>query len=313
LRARDRELAERLTAGLIAFDRDQRRLPGIHDAGRREALVEQLVESARRVKYVEVVRSRDVSDRRADPNDELFDPLKAAIVYQRQGRLDEAFWMIFLFVHFGRHPRAGWGYARAVYGRLGDVVRWDWARVSADPAAFREWLHAHQAELKAQGRGGGFGNHRKYESLDAYSPRGTGAAVETYVAWVRPPPTHQELIEEACERAGGDPRKAFDDLYRSMKSIASFGRLARFDYLTMLGKLGLARIEPVSAYMQDSSGPLKGARLMFGGDKRAAPSAAAIDSWLLELDGQLHVGVQVLEDALCNWQKSPDNFVPFRG
>jgi hypothetical protein len=34
---------------------------------------------------------------------------------------------------------------------------------------------------------------------------------------------------------------------------------------------------------------------------------------LIELDADLKVGMQVLEDALCNWQKSPAHFERFRG
>ena len=41
----------------------------------------------------------------------------------------------------------------------------------------------------------------------------------------------------------------------------------------------------------------------------------AIDQWLVELEAALglHMGMQILEDALCNWQKSPDVLVRFRG
>jgi hypothetical protein len=77
----------------------------------------------------------------------------------------------------------------------------------------------------------------------------------------------------------------------------------------MLGKLGLAPIEPGSTYIKGSTGPRKGATLLFG---RQA-DAAELDSWLVELDTHVNVGMQVLEDALCNWQKSPSKFVPFRG
>jgi alpha-glutamyl/putrescinyl thymine pyrophosphorylase-like protein len=309
VRPRDRELAGQLDARLLAFDREKRPLPGIRDSAKREAFLEQLLESIRRVKFVEVIRGRQLSDRRADPNDELFDPLKAAILHQRQGDIEEAYWLVFLFVHFGKHARAGWRYAREVYGRLGEGGRWDWASTSADPPGFRAWLHAHQDDLKREGVPRGFGNHRKYESLDAYSPNGTGATVESYVRWVNPPRTHEDLIEQACQQADGDPRNAFHNLYQSMDPVARFGRTARFDYLTMVGKLSFAPIEPGSTYMQDSTGPFRGARLLLG----EHASATDLDAWLVELDGQLNVGMQVLEDALCNWQKSPDKFKPFRG
>lgn len=307
MRPRDRELAQRIDADLVAFDQTTRALPGVRDPVCREAFREQLLESIRRVRFIQVVRDRQVSDRRADPNGELFDPLKAAILLQRRGNLEEAFWLVFLFVHFGRHAHGGWRYAREVYGRLGDGRLWDWARTSRDPAGFREWLSAHQNELRRPG--GGFGNHRKRESLDAYSATGTGAVVESYVHWVSRPGSHQQLVAEIVEGSNGDPKVAFDCLYRSMNTVVRFGRLARFDYVTMLSKLGLAPVSPGSPYLEGSSGPLRGAKLLFGHNE----PAATLDSWTVELGGRLGVGMQVLEDALCNWQKRPGQFVPFRG
>lgn len=313
MRPRDRELAQQLEAGLIAFDLERRPLLGVRNSGAREVFIEQLLESIHRVKYVSVILSRKLSERSADPHDELFDPLKAAILHQRQGRIDEAFWLVFLFVHFGKHARAGWRYAREVYGRLGGASRWDWASTSADPSAFRDWLDKHQGQLKRRGVPRGFGNHRKYESLDAYSPNGTGAAVESYVRWVGPSRNHQDLVDEASRKSNGDPRKSFDYLYRSMRVVKRFGRTARFDYLAMVGKLGLAPIEPGSTYMQNSTGPVEGARLLFSGEKNSDLRPAVLDAWLAELDAQLGVGMQVLEDALCNWQKSPSKLRRFRG
>lgn len=309
MRQRDRVLRAQLESSLLSIDREKRPLPAIRDSAQRQALLEQLIDSIRRVNFVKVLCGRNLSNRRADPNDELFDPLKAAILRKREGNVEEAFWLVFLFVHFGKHPRAGWRYAREVYGRFGGPGRWDWASTSADPSAFRAWLHAHQDDLKREGLPRGFGNHRKRESLDAYSPNGTGVAVESYVRWVNPPRTHQELMEQAFLQADKDPLMAFDHLYHSMEAVVRFGRLARFDYLTMVGKLDLAAIVPGSTFLQGSTGPLRGARLLFGADE----SAVTLDRWLVELDSQLDVGVQVLEDALCNWQKSPTKFKPFRG
>lgn len=309
MRPRDRELARRLDSNLLSFERTRRPLPGIRECANREAFTEQLLESVHRVRFVAVLRTRELSDLRADPNNELFDPLKAAILHHRRGNIEEAFWLVFVFVHFGKHARAGWRYAREVYGRLGHGDKWDWSNTSADPAGFRAWLDFQQEDLKREGIIGGFGNHRKYESLDAYSPNGTGAAVESYVRWVNPPRTHQQLMEHACREAGGNQRRVFDNLYHSMNAVARFGRTARFDYLTMVGKLGLAMIEPGSTYMGNSTGPLRGARMLFGADE----NAQTLDRWLVELDAQLNVGMQVLEDSLCNWQKSPAKFKPFRG
>lgn len=309
MRPGDVDFANKLDAALAGFHREQRAMQGIQNPVMRQVFLEQLVESVRRIKYTATLLQSKLSSRRADPNGVLFHPVKAAILHKRQGNIEEAFWLVFLSVHFGRNAHGSWRYAREIYGRLGDGDRWDWKTTSSDPAGFRAWLDAHQGNLRRPGVPGGFGNHRKYESLDALSSRGTGAAVETYVRWVNPPRSHRDMVQEACDQAAGDGKIAFDRLYRSMTSVASFGRLARFDYLSMIGKLELAAITPGSTYLGSSSGPLMGARLLFG----EAQSAAVLDGWLLELDGVLHVGMQVLEDALCNWQKSPEQFVRFRG
>ena len=313
MRPGETEHYQQLESELLSFDERRQRLPGIHDPAKRESLLEQLLESIRRVKFVSVIRTRDVSGRRADPSEEImFDPVRAAVLCDHQGRIDEAFWFVFLFVHFGRNFRTGWNYAREVYGRLGSAARWDWVNTSSDPSGFREWLDAHQEELK---RNGGFGNHRKYQSLDAYSPTGTGAAIESYVRWVDLPRTHADMMSQARQRAGGNPRMAFDLLYHSMSAVTSFGRTARFDYLCMVSKLGLAPIEPGSTYIKNSTGPIDGARLLFGNSKTAALSPSELDEWLVDLEAHLDVGMvgmQVVEDALCNWQKSPTSFKPFR-
>jgi hypothetical protein len=34
---------------------------------------------------------------------------------------------------------------------------------------------------------------------------------------------------------------------------------------------------------------------------------------VVKLGDALGVGMQVMEDSLCNWQKSPEAYVPFRG
>ena len=311
MRPGDRELAKRLATVLDAYDQRVRRLPGIRRHTSCDVFIEQLVESIRRVRYVRLIRTRDLSTRSSDPREEFFDPLKAAILAQREGAIDEAFWLVFLFVHFGKHRRVGWRYAREVYGRLGNSIRWDWSHTSSDPTGFRNWLDASQNEFKRIR--GGFGNHRKYESLDARSEHGTGAVVESYVRWVNPPKTHQDLTEKAVQQAGGDPKMAFDYLYKSMNDVTRFGRTARFDYLCMVWKLGLAPIEPGSTYMYRATGPIVGARLFFAGDKAAPIGPDELDTWLIKLDSDLKVGMQVLEDALCNWQKSPRVFIPFRG
>ena len=95
--------------------------------------------------------------------------------------------------------------------------------------------------------------------------------------------------------------------------VPRFGRLARFDYLALIGRYGVAPIEPGSAYLQGATGPTRGARLLIEGRADGRTRLAELQRRLDLLDADLGVGMQAMEDGLCNWQKSPGAFVHFRG
>lgn len=175
-----------------------------------------------------------------------------------------------------------------------------------NPAAFAEWLAANWEAV-----GGKFGNHRKYESLRPDANRSMARVVADYLHWIGPG-GHERFFADLVRRAGNDPHVIFDVLYREMP-VVSFGRLARFDYLMLLGRYGLVPISPGSAYLDGATGPRSGVSLLFTGQHRSAESNSALQAMLDELDGSLQVGMEVMEDALCNWQKSPLRFVHFKG
>ena len=308
------ELTEwrRIRRGLKTYEVEKQTLPGIQNPNARTALVEQIIESERRVRFVGVIKSRPISPLRADPNSDLFDPIRAAAIHRSMGNIEEAYWLTFLFVHFGKHLRSGYRAIRAVYGALGERQRWDWETTSTNPGEFRKWLGENEKEIRKRVPNI-FGNHRKYESLSGQSSQGTGEVIESYVRWVSPPRTHERLVREHYDLSRTNPYETFDSLFHSLKTVARFGRTARFDYLTMIGKLGLANIAPRTAYLKNATGPLAGARLLFRGSRSANLNAEGLENSLLDLDAHLSVGMQVLEDSLCNWQKSPDKFIPFRG
>ena len=308
MKERDQLRAGALGDALAAYAVEHHLLPGIDDPDARRVLLAQLIDSLHRVEYPRRLLTRDVSSRRADPADEeYFDPIRAAVYYSRHGDHDEACWLVFLFVAYGKGKRTGWRLVRDVYGRLGQGGRWDWATASADPSGIAGWIAAHAEDLWPNGTPRPFGAHRQHETVMP-----SARTIETYVAWIGMA-GHRAKFDAAVIANGHDARRAFDALYRGMSSVYRFGRLARFDYLTMLGKLDLAQIEPGSTYMAGATGPVNGARLLFGGDENAPMTKQWLDAQLLDLDSHLGVGMQVLEDALCNWQKSPTVFKPFRG
>lgn len=306
------QLADELSAAFANYEDAAGPLPAFTVA-RRMSLVGQLVDSIRRNLYIEHLRVADLSINATDPaNVSAFDPIKAAIIHHREGDEDEAFWMIFLLTHFGRNRQAGWRYVRDVYGALGSNRFWTWERIVGNIDAFRDWLDEHRAELQDASRPRGFGNHRKYESLAGWTAAGTGSVVASYRAWVGEPPQHRLRIAEVIAPAANDPEQAFELFFRSLDAVHRFGRTARFDYLSMVDKTGLAQISPGRAYLQGATGPLRGARLLFcpTGPRLTVPE---LEDRAALLQRYLGVSFDVLEDALCNWQKSPTTFKPFRG
>ncbi|MFL6676360.1 MAG: hypothetical protein ACJ8LG_24105 [Massilia sp.] len=302
----------KIEATLTKFTSTYFPLPGIEKPSARRVFAMQVLDSMRRVAYVGVVAGRKISPRRGDPSDEMFDPVKAAMLALRSGDMEEACWLAFLFVHFGMHRVSRWRFLREVYGRLGATPHWSWSEVSADPEAFRDWLRENQAHL-LRGNQRGFGNHRKYQSIDADKPAGTGAAIVSYVDWVAEHGGHAALFEKAYSTGAKDDYSAFDYLYESMNSVVSFGRTAKFDFLTMLSKLGIASIKPPKAYIAGSTGPETGARLMLQGSVDKTLPANELEARLRQLADELEVNMQVIEDSLCNWQKSTDNYHLFSG
>lgn len=300
----------RLTDALDDFEHANGELPGIAQPERRESLIEQLVDSVRRAQYFEHILNRPGGPTSAIPTTSAFNPLRAAIVHDRAGNRDEALWLVFLFVHFGKHRRSGWRLIADIYGRLGSGAFWTWADVAANVNEFREWLDDNVDTIMSLEPRRGFGNHRKYESLGAWNDNGTGAVVASYVHWVGEAGHDARMTQIVAD--GTTPAERFDALYDSVRAVHRFGRTGAFDYCSTLGKLGLVAIEPSAACLAGATGPLTGARLLVC-EPGQTFGPAALEAALTPLRTELDVGFDVLEDALCNWQKSPERFKPFRG
>ncbi|WP_107774126.1 alpha-glutamyl/putrescinyl thymine pyrophosphorylase clade 3 protein [Nocardioides sediminis] len=290
------------------FERDVEPLVGVASTPAREVFVAQIIESQRRNRYIRrLLTEVPLTEPSRDPASGSFDPLKAAILYSRDREYDEACWLVLLSVHFGRHRRNDWQLSSDFYGRLGQPGRWDWASAIANVVDMRDWLDANRTTISA--RGGRFGNHRKRESLSGSSANGTGAVLSSYIEWVGA--SHEAHFSSIA--VGPTPMERFAALYESAAQVRRFGRIARFDYLSMMGKLGLMDVEPDGLHLVGASGPQYGARLLLAGHFRGQPRNLEIERRLAPLRDRLGIGYDVFEDALCNWQKSPTSFVAFRG
>ncbi len=292
-----------LEAQLLAFHQNNMPLNGVTPPENMLAFVWQLIDSIQRVTYVKTIRARAISAERADPRSSSFDPIRAAVA---AGQTEEAFWLVFLATHCGYNLRTKWRLSAELYG-ASTSAPWTWVRVLNDPEAYADWVEDHYDTFT-----GKFGNHRKYESLKP-GAKGTGAVVRSYVDWITTFGSHAAMVAQAQAQANGNARRAFNVLYEQMRAVMRFGRTGRFDYLTMLSKVGLANIEADSTYMDEATGPKRGARLLFDGQIDSNTGARVLESRVAALERHLGVGMQVMEDAMCNWQKSPNIYQAFRG
>jgi hypothetical protein len=308
MRAADVELAAQLRGGFAAFEAAGTPLHGIADPEARDCLVRQMIDSIHRIAFVRRLGERPIDPARMDPTNPLFDPIRAAHLKRVGGEFDEAAWLVFLATHFGYHRHWHWELSRRAYSGLGTAPFWTWARTSSHLDEFDAWFEANAAALA----GVPFGNHRKYESLRHDAENNLSATVRSYVAWIGQNKGFSIMIAAASGDVGNDPKALFDHLYRTCP-IVQFGRTAKFDLLTMWGKLGIADIEPPHPYLQGATGPVAGARLLLTGAANADISRSELSTAVVALGATLDVGMQVMEDALCNWQKSQFQYLPFRG
>lgn len=296
----------------IAQIEQQVPLPGIATAEQRQCWAKQIISSLRRISYTDTLLTRGVSAARCDPNSGIFDPMRGALHYQRSGQLDEAVWLNFVLTHFGKHAVDEWKLAANVYGSFGVGPVWTFAQYAANPVGFENMLTANSGRLADASMSGSFSNHRKFQSK---KPLALAKTFRTYYEWQTEFGGFRDRMVVTHASVGQEPHAAFDALYKSIKGVYGFGggRLGRFDFLTMLGKLQLAPIEPGSVYLDKATGPLAGARLLFFNNRDHGISGKELEPRVDALDEILGVGKQVIEDSLCNWQKSPDTYVYFRG
>jgi hypothetical protein len=297
-------------------DADLNKFKGLKSDRRILSLANQMMDSIRRIEFVQSIGKREISPERLNPNSELFDPLKAAVFHYNNKNVDEAIWLVFLATHFGKSESSGWQLCRDIYGMLGYGNTLTWLKITNDFEGFSRWYNQASRMMKTDGVVRKFSNHRKYESLRTDTAKSIPNVFCSYISWIGNGGSHQGRIQEGLHTVGNDTTKLFDHFYKSInKQVLSFGRLATFDFLTMLSKIGLINTYPQVAYLKNSTGPSKGVALLVK-DSIGYSSADPLEKHLREFADLMSLGLfemQILEDSLCNWQKSPDKYIYFRG
>lgn len=306
IREQDSELYLNIKKSIIEYKLDYG-LPGIDDETNLEVFILQIIDSQRRIKYIQKILEREHTNLVADPKSKAFDPLKAAVYFLNNQMIDEACWLIFLSINFGKNKKTNWALVKAFYGNLGDSENWTWEKITNDKVAFKSWIFENYQKLKTYGN---FGNHRKYCSL---KPNIFSKVILSYIDWIETNGGHSNLFNKAINSSKNDPKDSFLSLYKQMNDVYSFGRMGKFDYLCMIGKMKLANITPGEIFLSEATGPKDGCFILFGHHNKADINLMNDKLTLLEQKINLEFGMQILEDAICNWQKNPNKYIYFNG
>lgn len=264
-----------------------------------EILALQLIDSVEQEAAIKALLDRDIGEQCCDPTSEEFNPIKA-VIYLKDKDYDEACWLSFLLIYTNDSEKTDWAFMRKLYGGVGlnlkTALTWQQVNKSFDHRmALLEQLSSSLALSDPKPK---FGHHRAYESIN-HLP----IAVSSYIDFINEQGGHQTLFRPKGTTL--DKTAYFQKLYALIrKNVYRFGRLSTFEYLCLLGKMGLADVEPDSCYIAEASGPKRGAKLLFG-----MLDDAKLDDHAIGLADYLNVGYQELEAAICHWQKSPDRYI----
>jgi hypothetical protein len=291
-------------------------LTGLDKQEKTENLAKQLLDSMRRVEYITYICTKTYTGNSISPYSPIFDPYKLISNLIKIENHEEAYWLCFLTTYCGKNLKYGWSSLRTIYGGDKDTGVNNWQHATNNKAQFLNWLDDKCPSIKTE-----FGNHRKYETFKPTKGKGPRDVINSYLSLIESgsgsTTSSQVAFFKKCETTyGNDPEDLFDALYKKEASkILRFGRLSKFDYLTLLRKVGLIKIEPPEAYIGSSTGPKSGMSLLFLNNANISKPASWHKLKMNELK-ILDLGpikMQVLEDAICNWQKAPCIYKYFRG
>lgn len=288
-------MANSIAQKIEDFDTNTHLLVNNITALEKQVLARQIVDSINRVRYFQIIESRDINADRANPNHHLFDPIRAVIYYKRNGSLEEAFWLSFLIVHFGENYQSGWELTKNFYNNFGQQPQLTWDNVSQNLNLVENWVNTYDQNPNIKLK---FGNHRKYESFSQLSE-----VINSYIAYIQANNGHLHVYAAQAN----DAKHRFENLYNDF-NVYRFGRLGKFDFLSILYKFGLAEIEANCCYLKNATGPKAGAKYLFGN-----LSTSQLDANAQALADYLDIGYQEMEDALCNWHKSTDRYESYTG
>jgi hypothetical protein len=207
-------------------------------------------------------------------------------------------WILYLATYFGKSNQSGWElFNRATFDSNKSLMLFQDIQKDLD----EYFRHLSSFDFFD---GCSYSNHRKFTAKRLTGEKGVFESMEYFV--------------ENINQYSFEHRMDFHSIYKAAQKIPNFGRLAAFDFSSSLVKCGFNVAEPESMYGENSTGPLNAIGLLLRLTNSDSSSKAKFQlcvdlmKWFQENSNIFMVG-QVLEDAICNWQKNPSTYTWYKG
>lgn len=260
-------------------------------------LANQTNDSIRRIEVYKLYKSR--ANKAVKDKQEFIYTSNPFVLAQREDlSFEERIWIIYLATYFGKSNKSKWTlFERAAFDRNRTLISFH--SIISDLDKYFKYLASFDFFGQCQ-----FSNHRKFTAKRLYGDNGFFQSVNFFVDNIKMYLPNEKI--------------SFDKMYKLSRNIPNFGRLAGFDFTSSLVKCGFNVEEPKSMYAENSTGPLQGLKLILGMTNSNTSREAQIKlskelvDWFIENSEIFMVG-QVLEDAICNWQKDTRKYTKYSG
>jgi hypothetical protein len=267
------------------------------DSNKINILAKQTFDSIRRIQIYKVYK---IKAQQAVKDDKPFMYTSNPFVLaQRMDlNLQNRVWVLYLATYFGKSNKSKWSlFNRAVFRKDQAIIKFD--EVNEDLDNYFKYLSSFDFFLDCD-----YSNHRKFTAKKLLGEKGLFRSIEYFT--------------KNIELYSSENEMEFHEMYLLAKKIPGFGRLASFDFTSSLVKCGFNVKEPKSMYADHSTGPLAGLKLLLRltDNNFSYVSQKKLSSELMDwfsINSNIFMTGQVLEDAICNWQKDTRKYVRYTG
>ena len=272
-------------------------LTGKIDSNKLNILAKQTFDSIRRIQIYETYKIKALQASQ-EKRPFIYTSNPFVLAQRPDLNFENRAWIIYLATYFGKSNKSKWTlFNRSVFRKDQSIIKFD--QIQSDLDGYFKYLYSFDFFQDCT-----YSNHRKYTAKKLLGSKGLFRSMEYFV-------NNFELYSSEDEME-------FHEMYLLSQKIPNFGRLGGFDFTSSLVKCKFNVKEPKSMYADHSTGPLQALELLLkltnNNSSLASQKQLSWDlmEWFLKKSKIFMTG-QVLEDAICNWQKDTRKYIRYTG